>query len=101
MISYRNDRVLLIVGLLLVIAIIGWIAVSAIIPAKPVEPGKKVTRYTSTGKAFGDSPCCKNYDLGSAGCQSGSYGCQRGQQGCQKTCTQSGSPRCGIPLQSG
>ncbi len=100
MVPYRNDRVLLIVGILLVIAIIGLIVSSAIIPAKSVEPGKKVTRYTSTGKAIGESPCYK-IDPGLASCQSGRYGCQGRQQGCQKACSQSGLPSCGNPPQSG
>jgi len=101
MVSYGIDRVLLIVGILLVIAIIGWIAASVIIQDKPVEPGKKVSKFTSTGKAFGESPCCKNNNQGAALCQSGRAGCQGEQQGCQKTCSRSGSPLCGKPSQSG
>jgi len=87
MVSYGNDRVLLIVGILLVIAIIGWIAASIIIPDKEAESVKKGNKYSSTGKALGESNYCKNHN--------------QGYDGCQKICFRSGSPSCGKPSQSG
>ena len=97
----KTDRVLIIVGLLLVIAVVGWIIAGALIPVKPVDTEKVQKKYSSTGKAFGDSNCCKNGDQISARCQSGgSDGCQGQKPGCQKACSQSGYPACGRSYQT-
>ncbi|WP_319580237.1 hypothetical protein [uncultured Methanospirillum sp.] len=96
----QTDRVLLIVGMLLIIAVIGWIVAGAIIPTKMSDSSKGQKKFTSTGKATLDSPCCKNNNQISAGCQSGgTAGCQGQNQGCQKACSRSGSPSCGRSTQ--
>ncbi len=91
----KTDRALLFVGILLVIAVIAWIAAGIIIPAKPSDTGKGQKKFGSTGKVFGTSSYCQNEDLASAECQSEeSGGCLGQKQGNQATCFQSGNPSC-------
>ncbi|PWR69812.1 hypothetical protein [Methanospirillum lacunae] len=94
--QHKTDRILIIVGLLLVVAVVGWIIASSLIPVKAVDTEKIQKKYTSSGKAFGESKCCKNDDQISARCQlGGSVGCQGQKLGCQKACSRSGYPSCG------
>jgi|GEM_PF-5992696 len=91
----KADRILVIVGILLMIAVIGWVVAGAIIPTKMSDITKGQKKFTSTGKAAIESPCCKSGGQFSAGCQSrGSGGCQGQKQDCQKACIRSENPSC-------
>lgn len=68
MVNQKADRVLIIVGVILVVAIVGFIAAAAIIPPLPDEPTVKQVKLSSTGQSAGASPCCKNIPQGSSGC---------------------------------
>nr|WP_319537448.1 hypothetical protein [uncultured Methanospirillum sp.] len=70
MVNQKADRVLIIVGIILVVAIIGCIAAAAIIPTPADEPTLKQVKLSSTGQSAGASPCCKTIPQGSSGCGS-------------------------------
>lgn len=68
MVNQKADRVLIIVGVILVVAIVGCIAAAVIIPTPPDEPTIKQVKLSSPGQSAGASPCCKNIPQASSGC---------------------------------
>ncbi|MFH0967342.1 MAG: hypothetical protein V1862_06625 [Methanobacteriota archaeon] len=93
MVSKKSDPVLITVGVILIIAVIAGIGASIIIHS---EPSLKVVKYTSTEKAFDESPCCK----GQGSIQTKCGGLNNSKSPC---CMEQGSlsARCGGAKKSG
>lgn len=85
MVPQKTDRVLVIVGIILIVAFIGWIVAASAIPSSPDSSTKKVTKYTSTGKSVGGAACNNPGSQISRGCQSGAIQGQQAASSQKKT----------------
>lgn len=91
MVTAKSDPVLCIVGIVLIIAIIGFIGISVLYPGDSVQ-GKN---YTSSGTSYGGSLCCKDKGFSQSGCS------EADQKQCQKNggpgisgCSKAAFPSC-------
>jgi hypothetical protein len=82
--SQKNDPVLVVVGLILVLAIIGWAIAVSVIPTQPQQSKQKIAKYSSTGKALGESLCCKTPGVFLTGSSDAVANCQNQKEGCSK-----------------
>ena len=91
MVSNKADRVLKVVGLILVLAVIGWISAASLFPSEAAQ----TTKYTTTGTSVGGISCCdKQNQQFSGNCAAKCGGCKGEQSKCGKRCTKNTPSSC-------